>query len=83
MSAGDEHVFPDGGSFIETECGPNVYGMCADCGASAGCHLFAMVSQVRCGRCWALRHQLLPGQRNYELQSLWRKENPVVAQRVA
>ncbi len=73
MAVGDEHVYADGYSFIETDGGPNVWGSCYLCGAPAACCLDTMVSKVRCGRCHASAHELLPGQRMHQAQEEYKK----------
>ena len=68
MAVGDVHRYANGNTYVETDAGPIVLTECFLCGNSASANLECKVSAVRCSGCLAKEHQLLPGQRIYELK---------------
>ena len=74
MTVGDVYHYANGTPYVETHSGPNVWVTCVECGAPAAAHLEVKFSTVRCGICFARRHELLPGQRGHLAQRAYREQ---------
>lgn len=74
MAAGDVYRYGNGVEYVETDGGPNFWTSCFRCGATACSTPDIPMRNVRCGRCLAEQHELLPGQRMYDKIVDWQAE---------
>lgn len=65
----DVCFYGPGRPYVVTDHGPNVWGVCALCGAAAA-HIPDMdLAAVRCGQHLLLQFEMTPGQRNYQAKA--------------
>jgi hypothetical protein len=69
----DVYRYSDGSEYIVTDHGPNVWSKCFLCGAAAACTPLIKAADVRCGQCYLIQFEMLPGQRIYEANAQYAK----------
>ena len=77
VEVGDTCCYANGNEYVITDGGPTFTVNCFLCGATAGATAEVPVRSVRCGQCWAKQHELLPGQRIYELKEQYVRDHPL------
>lgn len=78
----DVFRYSDGSEYIVTDHGPNVWAKCYLCGAAAACTPLVNAASVRCGECYLVQFEMMPGQRIYEARAQYaRTHGPSVRRR--